>query len=296
MPPVLFRGLIRMASWIVPQRLRAAWHARWSCGLRDWWILVERGELVRDATAQMVRTIRTAFTDALWLRFNKAYLAYCVRGPAFLLFAASCALALMAAVTGGFAVTRALIDMAAGRPAVRILSSEGPTGTLIAYTAPMVFALATGIVLAATRRLPLEHFGWRYAGFFALKTGLLMAIVSLLWIEGGTALRAHIHNAALRVLGGAIGLTLVFIAAFSYALIWGFDDQRRRCPVCLRVLSWPVTIRSWGSVFEPPITELLCEDGHGTLSMYDGQPGQMDRWTALDASWRDLFEKSRAGS
>lgn len=295
MPPLAFRSLIRMASWIVPWRVRRAWHARWASGLRDWWILVERGELVRGAAAQMARTIRVAFIDAFWLRFNKAWLAYWVRGPGFALTAASCALALTAASTRGCAVTRTLVAMAAGHPAQRILSTEGATGTLIAYSVPMVFALAAGVALAAIRRLSLRRYGWRYGCFLAVKTASLLVLVALLWIEGGTALRAHIHNGALRVWGGGLGLTLGFIFVFGCAFAWSFDDQRRRCPVCLRRLTMPVTIGSWGSMFEPAITELLCGDGHGALALFEGQPGQLDRWTALDDSWRDLFERAHAG-
>ena len=295
MPPIAFRSLIRMASWIVPRRARPAWHARWAAGLQDWWILVERGELIRGAAAQMARTIRVAFIDAFWLRFNKAYLAYWVRGPGFVLLSASCALALTAAFTHGFAVTRTLIDMATGHPTRRILSTEGPTGTLIAYTVPIVFALAAGVVLAAFRRLSLRRCGWRYGCFLGIKAASVLTLVSLLWIEGGTAIRAHIHNGPLRILGGALGLTLVFIFVFGCAFVWTFDDQRRRCPVCLRRLTMPVTIGSWGSVFEPAVTELLCDDGHGALFLFEGQPGQLDRWTALDESWRDLFDRAHAG-
>ena len=294
MPPIAFRSLIRIASWLVPWRARPGWHTRWASSLRDWWILVERGELIRGATVQMARTIRVAFVDAFWLRFNRAYLAYWVRGPGVLLVAASCALAVTAGLTHGLAVTRALIDMAAGRPAARILSNEGPTGTLIAYTVPIVFALAAGVVLGVFRRLSLRRSGWRYTCFLAAKTASLLLLVTLVWIEGGTALRAHIHNGALRIYGGAIGLTLLFIFVFGCAFVWCFDDQRRRCPVCLRRLTMPVTIGFWGSTFEPALTEFLCDDGHGALALFEGQPGQLDRWTALDESWHDLFDRAHA--
>ena len=292
MPPLAFRSLIRMASWLVPWRARAAWHARWSASLQNWWILVERGELIRGAAAQMARTIRVAFVDAFWLRFNKAYLAYWVRGPGFLLLAECCALAATAALTRGFAVTRTLIDMAAGHPAPPILAHEGPTGTLIVYTVPIVFALAASVILAVIRGLSLRRSGWRYSCFLAVKTASLLALLALLWIEGGTTIRAQIPNASLRIFGGAVGLTLGFIFVFGCAFVWSLDDQRRRCPVCLRRLTMPVTIGRWGSLFEPAITELLCDDGHGALALVEGQPGQLDRWTALDESWQDLFERS----
>jgi hypothetical protein len=279
-----------MASWLVPRRARPVWHARWASSLQSWWILVERGELIRGAAALMARTIRVAFIDAFWLRFNRAYLAYWMRGPGAVLLAAACALAVTAVFTRGFTVTRTLIDMAAGHPSRRILSNEGPTGTLIAYTVPIVFALAAGVVLAVIRRLSLRRSGWRYASFLALKTTSVLVLVTLLWIEGGTAIRAHIHNGPLRIWVGALGLTLAFIFIFGSAFVWSFDDQRRRCPVCLRRLTMPVTIGLWGSTFEPAITELLCDDGHGALALLEGQPGQLDRWTALDESWHELFD------
>lgn len=295
MPPLAFRALIRIASWIVPGSLRPSWHARWESGLADWWILVERGELISGTSAQLARTVRTAFADAFWLRFNKGYLEYWVRGPSFLLVCAATVLILAAALTRGFAVTRALIDMAAGRPGPRILVWESPTGTLIAYTLPIVFALAAGVVLVAIGRLSVHGYGWRYWTFLSLKTLAVMVLVSLLWIEGGTALRRLIPDFYARALVGGIGLTLVFVFGFGYALAWDFEDQRRRCPVCLRLLGMPVTIGSWASVFEPAVTELLCDEGHGRLCLSESESGQPDRWTALDASWHDLFAPARGG-
>jgi len=53
----------------------------------------------------------------------------------------------------------------------------------------------------------------------------------------------------------------------------------------------PVMIGSWASVFEPVTTELLCEEGHGSLCV--PETGQPDRWTPLDASWRELFDSKR---
>ena len=291
MPPSILHALVRVASWIVPSHVRPEWHARWRSGLKDWWVLVDRGELISGTSAQIARTIRVAFADAFWLRFNKGYLDYWLRGPAFLLVCAATALLLIAAFTRGFHITRALIDIALGRHGVHVLSSEGPAGTLIAYTVPIVFALAAGVVLVAIGRLSVHGYGWRYWLFVAAKTTFVMVFVSLMWIEGGTAFRRHISDGYARVLVGAVGLTIAFIFGFGCALAWSFDDQRRRCPVCLRLLTMPVTIGSWASVLEPAITELLCEEGHGRLCLSENESGQLDRWTALDASWRDLFER-----
>jgi hypothetical protein len=56
----------------------------------------------------------------------------------------------------------------------------------------------------------------------------------------------------------------------------------------------PVTIGSWSSpLLDPVSTELLCEQGHGSLCVPETQSSasEPDRWTALDDSWRELFTK-----
>jgi hypothetical protein len=85
-----------------------------------------------------------------------------------------------------------------------------------------------------------------------------------------------------------VGATVVFLGGFGPAVIWVFDDQRRRCPVCLRRLARPVTMGSWASMFEPATTEFLCDEGHGALSLAENENSDGDRWVALDASWRDF--------
>jgi hypothetical protein len=41
-------------------------------------------------------------------------------------------------------------------------------------------------------------------------------------------------------------------------------------------------------MFEPVTTEMLCDEGHGTLTMAENEMGEGDRWVSLDASWRGL--------
>jgi hypothetical protein len=55
----------------------------------------------------------------------------------------------------------------------------------------------------------------------------------------------------------------------------------------------PVVIGSLASVFEPAVTKLLCDAGHGALWISESASGQPDRWTTLDASWRHLFAVKR---
>src|SRR5205823_5350415 len=73
---------------------------------------------------------------------------------------------------------------------------------------------------------------------------------------------------------------------------WALIDQRRRCPVCLRLLTSPTRIGGASHAFlEWYGTELVCAQGHGLLyvpeipnSCYSTQ-----RWQPLDASWSSLF-------
>ena len=75
---------------------------------------------------------------------------------------------------------------------------------------------------------------------------------------------------------------------------WAILDQARRCPVCLRRLAMPVTLGSWSSpLLEPAATELLCDEGHGSLRFSEAHTtlGEIRRWITLDDSWRDLFDE-----
>lgn len=287
--PTVWRCLISLASWIVPRRARKDWRTRWDSVVRDWWILVERGEVAGDISEQLAAHCRAALADTLWMRFSKDNLRRWVRGPACVVVATAATLLLLAIVTHGFAVTRSLIEIARDLRYASPQMAGAREGALVAYGFPILFALATGIVLVAIGRLPLRTYGWRYWSFLLFKAASVMLILPLLWIEGGSALRAHISNLPLRVFGGGLGLAVIFVAAFGCALLWAFADQRRRCPVCLERLAMPVTIGSWGSVFDPVATELLCNEGHGSLYASETLTGEADRWTAFGASWRSLF-------
>jgi hypothetical protein len=84
------------------------------------------------------------------------------------------------------------------------------------------------------------------------------------------------------------GLLIGLIVGLRWALV----DQRRRCPVCLRVLTNPTRIGGPSHTFLDWYgTELICARGHGLLyvpeiptSCYSTQ-----RWQSLDPSWTSLF-------
>ena len=155
----------------------------------------------------------------------------------------------------------------------------------------MLIGIATligfSLVLLGTTRLSLGHDParrnlpaarrlrrWLFLG---VKTGLVFVIV----IAGlSMVISSPVPQLAV----------ITFILAFR----WVLSDQRRRCPVCLRVLSNPVRIGRPSQTFlEWYGTELICSRGHGLLhvceisnSCYSGQ-----QWTGFDTSWSSLFSE-----
>ena len=292
-PPFVYRWLIRIASLLVLAPVRPAWHARWNSNLRNLWILVERGELPESALAQFAWLSRTAFAEAAATRFRRDAFELWMRGPNFVISCACAALFLMGFTTRGFPMTRFLFHVA-----VSLRMHPTPMGrydprwdAILRYAFPLAIALVTAIVLVAGNHLSFHRYTLRYWLFLILKTTSLMIILAFFWIEGGAALRSHLHNETVRALVGGLIFAALFIAIFGWTMLWSFADQRRRCPVCLQRLSMPVRIGSWSSVLDPASTELMCRNGHGTLSLSETGMSEPDRWIELDPSWRSLFEE-----
>jgi hypothetical protein len=88
-----------------------------------------------------------------------------------------------------------------------------------------------------------------------------------------------------------IQLTTSFFG-FLFGFRWILQDQRKRCPVCLRVLSNPARVGlasrnflAWNG------TELICAGGHGLLHIPEIPTSWFgtQRWLYLDPSWGSLF-------
>jgi hypothetical protein len=92
---------------------------------------------------------------------------------------------------------------------------------------------------------------------------------------------------------GADALQLVFTFGLGiFALWWAIADQRKRCPVCLRLVTHPAhvgiasrTFLTWNG------TELFCAGGHTLLEVPDMPTSWFysPRWVYLDPSWNFLF-------
>lgn len=222
------------------------------------------------------------------MRFNRAALRRWVRGPGAVLATGSAALALLALLSRGFATTREVIYVAIEwyiEP--RHLKYDPRSDFVVVHFVPLLMALLVGTVVVLLGGRSLGRAGWRYWLYLTAKLLLATLLIPELWVEGGGAMRAYIAFGSLRV-ALALAFTLVFFGAFGCTVIWIFADQRHRCPVCLRRLALPVTIGSWASVFDPVTTEMVCDEGHGSLCVAESEISGEDRWIKLDTSWREF--------
>jgi hypothetical protein len=253
MTPV-HRLILRSASLLVPGPNREEWFAEWSA---------ELPHVTRRPTSFCLG----AFRDALWLRRNtpaNAVRTFGLESPVrCLLFLAVLA---VASVYLSFRLPLAREVWATGR-------------LLLAYLLNIAISV---LVVSATTSLALgeypgnRHFRRRI--FLAIKVALVLPIACC-----GTLDAASVISIRFQAHGLLIGLILGFR--------WILSDQRRRCPVCLRLLTNPTRIGGPSHTFLDWYgTELICTQGHGLLyvpeipSSYTTQ-----RWQALDASWTSLF-------
>lgn len=142
---------------------------------------------------------------------------------------------------------------------------------------PAVTSISLG-EYPANRHAITRGVGMRRWIFLAAKTLLVIPIVLFgsLGVFALIAVQVQAH-----------GLIVSGVLAFRWILV----DQRRRCPVCLRVLSNPMSIGAPSrTLLDWYGTELMCGKGHGLLHVpaisnsYSEQ-----RWLHLDSSWSGLF-------
>lgn len=152
-------------------------------------------------------------------------------------------------------------------------------------TLPATTPLRLGDYPERSGRLQLRM-AWRRWTFFATK---LIAVVLI----------AGLWSFALAYGGAAVGssasLYIQMGTAFPALLCgfrWAMHDQRRRCPVCLRLLSNPARVGqpSWNFLAWCG-TEWMCRSGHGLLHIPELPTCwfSTQRWLCLDSSWAGLF-------
>lgn len=259
MNPRWSQAILRAAALLAPADYRDAW-------LEEW-----RSELWYMPSDEKARFCLGAFRDAIWLRRNRVGGAR--RYRSFLESPLRC-LALLAAGA-------ALSILFAIRLARMLPFPEGQQGAdkagafvsmLFLYLLPAAISLMVGgsRPTLSARRLR----GWI---FLALKILFVLPILQC---------------ATLFVIVFAPFISLAIVLANIVLFRWVFLDQRRRCPVCLRLLTHPVRIGNSSQTFlEWYGAESVCSRGHGLLhdpdlvATYAAKP----QWLKLDRSWSGLF-------
>ena len=256
-------AILLAACLLVPGTEREEWLAEWRSEL--WY-------LRRDGGSSMANFCLGSFRDAWWLRRHQADAARKARrwlqSPGSFM-AMLMALALVACSVAGF------------------ISAFQPPHMERPFLWPQLFMLGTALLLLRIGT-PLEwtEYPWvrgvrlRCWIFLGLKTVLVLVIVFFGTLDLGPIIAVAPLRPHATLIGYVVGLR------------WVLRDQRRRCPVCLRLLANPVRMGVASHLLlEWYGTELICLKGHGLLhvpeiptSSYSGQ-----RWLRLDPSWRELF-------
>jgi hypothetical protein len=152
-------------------------------------------------------------------------------------------------------------------------------------TLPATTALPLGEYPRLSGRLPGTVSGRRWL-FLLSKVSLVVPLVCLSSVDVAYGIPSLSSTSTQYI---QLGLSYF---GFLFAFRWILEDQRKRCPVCLRVLSNPARVGeasrnflAWNG------TELICAGGHGLLHI-PGLPTSWfstQRWLSLDASWGSLF-------
>jgi hypothetical protein len=152
-------------------------------------------------------------------------------------------------------------------------------------TLPATTALPLGEYPRLSGRLPWAVSGRRWL-FLLSKVSLVVPLVCLISVDFAYGIPSLSSTSTQYV---QLGLSYF---GFLFAFRWILEDQRKRCPVCLRVLSNPARVGeasrnflAWNG------TELICAGGHGLLHIPELPTSwfSTQRWLSLDASWGSLF-------
>ena len=308
-------AILRVASLLVPIQQREESFAEWRSEL--WYA---RQSCIRESpmvhgNVDVTAFCLGAFKDALWLRSNRSRGK--VRDIFILDFPSRCLLLLagLGAISLLIAFfllgTRDLTQPFPHRDARNIvmISAGGdrnaqPANGVLEPSPVRAFVLITGfacLLVVATTPLSLGNYpANRHAPslitrirrwvFLTAKIGLILPIV----YEG--ARYVAYFGAAARGGVGANFLLQALLWGCVLAFRWVLRDQRRRCPVCLRLLTNPVGVgHAAGCFLEWNFTELMCLQGHGLLYIPENPTSwfSVQRWLYLDSPWSSICSGAR---
>ena len=164
--------------------------------------------------------------------------------------------------------------------------------------------IAAFLSLPATTPLPLGEYP-RHSGrlpramsarrwiFLSIKFALVVPLVHFTSVDVAYGVQSFSFTTA-----QCIQLAISFFG-FLFALRWILQDQRKRCPVCLRLLSHPARVGQASQNFLAwNGTELICARGHGLLHIPELPTSwfSTQRWLYLDPSWSGLFSDAYIAS
>jgi hypothetical protein len=269
-------AILSTASLLLPRPHRADWLAEWRSEL--WYVIQSSDDPPRrrlwDRTALLF--CLGSFKDAMWLRRNsnntnpRKYTQ--LQSPSHCLFF------LMAIAAVGityFFRSSGHYDMFMRTAQVRvIIFSQLLLIAMASLALPIFTSLALG-EYPTTSRSPVRAMRfWRWI-FLCMKIVLIVVIVFC----------------ATLAFARAFILPQATLAGYLLGFRWALTDQKRRCPVCLRLLANPARIGQPSQILLGWYgTEYFCARGHGLMYV----PGirttySKQRWLDLDSSWGSLF-------
>jgi hypothetical protein len=281
-------AILRAAGLLVPGKGRAEWLAEWKSEL--WYASREcSGETGRLLLCQGLLTAFCfgSFKDALWLRRNiprseeplKRRLESPVQCLAFL---------------GALAVLSAVIALLLWPGTHDSTSPVDIEGSFVAFKFLLTFGCS---ILPAFTSLSLGELRGdgkvvAWGGTLRRLTFLLAKVLLILLVLycGSLILACNgvpFVPAILQIMG--------LLWGYTFALRWALNDQRRRCPVCLRLLTKPVSVGGGSRCFlESSCMGSMCPGGHGLLYVPESPTSwfSTQRWLYLDSSWSNVSGES----
>jgi len=250
------------AARLVPRSRRAEWLVEWRSEL---WYVLQKSNL-----AEGLLFCLGAFRDAVWVRRNCSPRLH--QGP-WLESPLWCLLFL-----AGIATLTATFFFRLPGPSEKLIRAHSLILALALLVLPAVTSLSLG-EYPASEHSPVRAKRLRRWLYLATKFGLIVPIVFCGTFDLGTIVSAT----GLQPHATLIGYVLAFR--------WALTDQRRRCPVCLRLLTNPISIGQPAQTFLDWYgTEFFCVKGHGLLHVPEiATSYSTQRWLDLDPSWSGLF-------
>lgn len=281
-------AILRSTSLLVPGKRRAEWLAEWRAEL--WYAAAEcrrRPVVERIGRAPLTAFCLGSFKDALWLRRNsstpeepaKRWLDSPGRCIGFL-----ATLAALCAVIAFLSWVRTQ----APASSIDIQKSIADFKFILIFGCsilPAFTSLSLGELPKQGKRITWAESVRRLAFLTAKILLIVLALFcgSLVLACGGVTF----VPAILQIMGLLWGCT--------FAFRWALNDQRHRCPVCLRLLAQPVWVGDQSRYFlEWNCTELVCPSAHGLMYVPERPASWFNtqRWLYLHSSWSSLAGKS----